>query len=342
MGIDDRRDHSLRVPRPDLSKELGSPNACNGCHESMSSEWAAKKVNAWFPNGRSRQAHWGNALQAGQWSAVDAEARLMSVITNEAVPAIVRASAISLLPPFASERSFAVFPHAASDPDPLVRVAAVEALESFPAQMRVEWVAKRLDDPMRSVRFEAARVLASIPRAQLDETAAKKLDLVTTEYVAAQERDGDRAEPHMRLAELALAKRDYPRAKHEYALARKRNPSFLPAYINLADLHRIEGDDTAGESVLREALAISADQPDVRHALGLALIRLGRVEEAVAELELAFRGRPDRPRYAYVYAAALNNQGESQRALEVLRGALATHPGDRDLRSFAASLERQR
>lgn len=32
MEIDPRRDHSLRVPRPDLSLKLGTPNACTGCH----------------------------------------------------------------------------------------------------------------------------------------------------------------------------------------------------------------------------------------------------------------------------------------------------------------------
>ncbi|GEM_PF-549158 len=32
MEVDPRRDHSIRVPRPDLSVALGVPNACTGCH----------------------------------------------------------------------------------------------------------------------------------------------------------------------------------------------------------------------------------------------------------------------------------------------------------------------
>ena len=32
MAVDARRDHSLRVPRPDLSIKTGAPNACTGCH----------------------------------------------------------------------------------------------------------------------------------------------------------------------------------------------------------------------------------------------------------------------------------------------------------------------
>ncbi len=32
MDVDSRRDHSFRAPRPDLSVEYGTPNACTGCH----------------------------------------------------------------------------------------------------------------------------------------------------------------------------------------------------------------------------------------------------------------------------------------------------------------------
>lgn len=32
MDVDPRRDHSLRIPRPDLSVQLGTGNSCTGCH----------------------------------------------------------------------------------------------------------------------------------------------------------------------------------------------------------------------------------------------------------------------------------------------------------------------
>ena len=32
MEVDPRRDHSIRIPRPDMSVVTGSPNACTGCH----------------------------------------------------------------------------------------------------------------------------------------------------------------------------------------------------------------------------------------------------------------------------------------------------------------------
>jgi hypothetical protein len=36
MGVDARRDHSMRIPRPDLTVQTGAPNACNACHADKS------------------------------------------------------------------------------------------------------------------------------------------------------------------------------------------------------------------------------------------------------------------------------------------------------------------
>ena len=52
MGVDPRRDHSFRVPRPDLSVKLGTPNACNDCHEDQSPEWALAAVAKWYGDER--------------------------------------------------------------------------------------------------------------------------------------------------------------------------------------------------------------------------------------------------------------------------------------------------
>jgi tetratricopeptide (TPR) repeat protein len=57
MDVDPRRDHSLRVPRPDLSVELGTPNACSHCHvqdrlteivESRRDEFRSKEYAQWL------------------------------------------------------------------------------------------------------------------------------------------------------------------------------------------------------------------------------------------------------------------------------------------------------
>jgi len=57
MDVDPRRDHSLRVPRPDLSVKLGTPNACSRCHvfdrlpeleEPLREQFADQEYAAWL------------------------------------------------------------------------------------------------------------------------------------------------------------------------------------------------------------------------------------------------------------------------------------------------------
>ena len=54
MGVDDRRDHSFRIPRPDLAAETGSPDACTDCHIDRDAAWAAAEIEARFPDSPRR------------------------------------------------------------------------------------------------------------------------------------------------------------------------------------------------------------------------------------------------------------------------------------------------
>src|SRR5262249_47043966 len=66
MRVDPRRDHSLRVPRPDLSVRLGTPNACTGCHTDKQASWAADRVRAWYGHDPVGYQHYAEALHAAR------------------------------------------------------------------------------------------------------------------------------------------------------------------------------------------------------------------------------------------------------------------------------------
>jgi hypothetical protein len=58
MVVDRRHDHSFRIPRPDLSVKLGTPNACNDCHADKPAEWAASTIEGWHgPNRKGFQTY---------------------------------------------------------------------------------------------------------------------------------------------------------------------------------------------------------------------------------------------------------------------------------------------
>ena len=108
------------------------------------------------------------------------------------------------------------------------------------------------------------------------------------------------------------------------------SPSFAPAAANLADLYRQLGREADAETVLRQALERSPQDAGLHHALGLALVRLKREDEGLAELGRAAELERARARYAYVYAVALGSKGRYDEAIKVLEESLARHPGDRD------------
>ena len=80
MVVDRRRDHSFRVPRPDMTVSIGTPNACTQCHTDRSADWAARAIAAWYPQGRQTQPQYGMALQVGRVGGADAEQALDRLI----------------------------------------------------------------------------------------------------------------------------------------------------------------------------------------------------------------------------------------------------------------------
>jgi hypothetical protein len=66
MVIDSRHDHSLRVPRPDLSVKYGTPNACNDCHTDRPAQWAAEAVGRWFGPDRKGLQTYADAFAAAR------------------------------------------------------------------------------------------------------------------------------------------------------------------------------------------------------------------------------------------------------------------------------------
>ena len=335
MQIDARRDHSFRVPRPDLSAALGTPDACAACHSARGAKWSAETVAGWRGDGPPPSAHFASALAAARRSQADAGPLLAALVMDTSQPAIARASAL---------RELATRPHPAAlpaiqsglqDSEPLIRMAALEAIEPAPPEMRAELAGPLLRDPVRVVRIEAARQLASLPasaRAALGTDMPRAL----SEYRAALARDADRPEARVGAGLLALQQGDLAAAQREYEAALRIEPLYRPASVNLADLHRMAGRDDEGVKVLAEALRRDPEGAELHHAMGLALVRAGRHEEALAHFERAAQTAPEQARFAYVYAVALHGTGNVKQAIEVLEAALARHPGDASLRQALA------
>jgi predicted CXXCH cytochrome family protein len=342
MVVDVRRDHSIRVPRPDLSVSLGTPNACAQCHADRSAQWAADTVAGWYPGGRETTPHYGTALYAGRVGTADAEQQLDRLILDRSQPAIARASALPLLAPYASPASEPGIKAAIGDPDPLVRAAAPRALPGTPPPRFVDAAAALLSDPVRAVRIEAARALAGTDLLAMTPEQQAAFVKASAELVAAEMVDADRPEAHLNLGLLDLRRRQPTEAEGEYRTALRLDPNFVPALVNLADLDRARGMDDEGAELLKKAMAIEPANADVRYALGLYLVRKHDYPEALDLLRRAHELVPDNARYAYVYAVALNSSGAAGEALALLEETHQQHLADRSVLMALVSIGRDK
>ena len=340
MVVDPRHDHSFRIPRPDLSVELGTPNACNQCHTDKDAAWATAQVKQWYGKAPSGYQQFATALDAGRKGGANAGMLLVDQINNIETPNIARASAISSLSRNLDQTTFSVIQQGLKDEDAMVRMASIGALEGLQPAMLVQLVFPLLDDPVRSVRIEAARVLAPIPVGQLQGNQLSMYNKAAGEYIESQTANAERPEAQLNLGNYYAVTGEIDKAEVAYNKAIELEDVFVPAYINLADLYRMQEKDVDAYNVLLKAKQIAADNADVHHALGLLLVRQKKTDAAVIELGAAASLVPENARYIYVYAVALNSTGKTDEAIEQLQIAHDRFPDNVEILQALVSFNR--
>jgi len=335
MGVDQRHDHSFRIPRPDLSVTYGIPNVCNDCHTDQDAQWALEQQRKRYP--KAQRDSFAGTLLAGREGQASATTKLARLITDVAnTPGIVRATALSLLqfsnrlPKPATDVVNIVVSAGLRDADPLVRIGALMALSSAPVDQRLRKAAPLLEDPLLAVRLEAISVLAATAMLPLTTHQKEKLDAGLAEYKVFAQQHADRPEALSNLGNLLFSFGDLAGARKAFGDALSIDESWLPALLNLADVNRALGSDDKNEALFSAAIESAPNSADARLAFGLWLTRQGRVATALQELQAAMTLAPKNPRLSYVYAIALNSHGAPVEALQVLAAAQTRTPNDYD------------
>jgi tetratricopeptide (TPR) repeat protein len=338
MVVDDRRDHSFRVPRPDLTAEIGTPNACDDCHGGRDAAWATAAISTWRGSEASPRPQFATALHAGRQTFANAE--LLKVVSDKDYPGIARATAVTLLAqPFGSQE-FRTLEAELGSPDPLIRIAALRQLRALSSELRLRLAGSRLlADPVRGVRIEAVATYAGM-QDLLPVEDARAYGPAEREFRQAYGNIANRPEALVTLATFEIAEGNVAAAIALYETALRIEPRAVAARANLADALRGLNQEPRAQAILREGLALDENNPALRHALGLSLVRSGRREEALAELRRAAQLAPENPRFAYVLAIALNSMDQRDEALGVLRGARERFDGDFEIAMVLATILR--
>jgi tetratricopeptide (TPR) repeat protein len=341
MVIDGRRDHSLRVPRPDLAAKLNTPDACTQCHIDRKPDWASAALDRWLGKAWRERPNIGPALHAGATQGAMAVPGLLELARSSAQPYLVRATAAGMLVPHMRPSLLATARELLQDADAEIRIAALPMMEQADMQTRALAVSPLLSDPVRGVRIEAARVLAGIPEGALTNDRQEAYRRALNEYIETQRLDADWPIANINMGNLYLRLGRFDEAAASYRQALKLDPKSSTAWVNLADAWRAQGRNDEAEVTLRKGLSVLPESPDLLHALGLALVRKGDKAGALISLSEAARRAPDRPRYSYVWAIALHSAGRVAEAVQALRVADKRHPYDVAILRALVSIERE-
>ena len=347
MVVDPRRDHSFTIPRPEMTAELGVPNACTGCHTDETPQWAVSHIEEWHGSERAVDAAAATAIAGGRQARPGAEEDLIKLASKPGKAGIVRATAMFLLQGYESAESFDAARQLLSDSDPLVRVNAIRKLENVSVDELVTVLTPLLEDSVRLVRMEAARILAQTSASRF--VRAPDVDRfdafwnAVEEYRAGQLALHDQAAAHLNLATIHEGLDEIRDAEEAYKMAIRLDSSFVPAHLNLAMLYNRMRDERpsatgssdslylAAEEELRRAIQIDPELPQVHYSLGLLLAeREDRLPDAATHLTRAAELAPDNPRMQYNAGLALQQLGRDVEAEQFLRIAHDLEPSHPD------------
>ncbi len=331
MVVDPRRDHSMRVPRPDLSVMLDTPNACTDCHQDRGDEWALQALRDWGVRFSDAGTHPARAFAAATRGDLRAQPRLAELAANPEAAPIWRAAAVEALAQGADRRALETARDLLQSPDPLLRTSAVNSLEWLPIAQRYGLLQGLISDDITSVRLAVAESLASVPLEQVSEAQAEALRQLFREYTDIARQHADMPGSQMQLGLFLAARGDLPAAEKAYREALYLNRELVPARVNLADLLRRQQRPDEAREQLQLALAIAPEHGLSLHALGLLETRAGNAELALDYLARAAAVEESGIRHRYVYAIALHDLGQPGAALDQLRRLHRIAPANADV-----------
>ena len=139
------------------------------------------------------------------------------------------------------------------------------------------------------------------------------------------------------LARKLVQRNMNPMAYMMYQKAIKKDPQYIPPYVELAALYESEGKSAEAEAVLRQALSVEPDDPALMGELGFFLTKKDRLPEALGLLDKAVREEAYPPAQFY-YAYALGRNGQMAESLAAFDRAAESNPFESSLYELRAEV----
>ena len=186
-------------------------------------------MQKWYGPAAAARPSFAAAFHAGRTQQPEGASLLSTLVADRAQPALVRATALTLLSRYAGARTNGAIDSATQDPEPLVRGAAAESLSAIgDVVARARIGGRLLADPVRAVRVDAIAALAGVPKTYFSAAEQQAFDTAVTEFREVQRGNADRAESHVNLGTLEAQLGRLPEAEAALRAAIARQPQFVP------------------------------------------------------------------------------------------------------------------
>lgn len=369
-----RSDHSFRPPMPEATIRFGSPNACNMCHTDKTPEWANKIVKA-RKNGNYQEEtlEWAQLIKETRdlnWKNID---KVFAFINDPKSDKVVVNSLIRILGNYQDESKVPVLLKALENKSELVRSSAAYGLSGFFSDKVKSALLKACQDSIRLVRIQAANALISFPPERFTPEEKAVLDRAEAEYVTSLTSRLDNWSNHYNLGIYHQNKGETQAALNSYETAARLYPESVMPLINSSVLYSYVGNNQKAEENLKRVLEYDPKNEAANLNLGLLLAEQGRLDEAEKALrtaleanpeqqpvaaknlsvivaqkgnfaeavhfaELAVKGRPGDPEYAYTLAYYQLRNGQKSDAIKTLQKIIKENPAYLNATSFLADI----
>jgi tetratricopeptide (TPR) repeat protein len=329
MGVDKRYDHSLRIPRPDLSISLGTPNACINCHDDKTNQWALQWVNKWY--GEKKKSHYGTILAEAADGKAGADSGLLKIINSNLYPEIIRATAIGYLSAYQSAKAQDAVRKALNDPDPLLRHAAAENYMTVDSATLFRDLVPLLNDPLKAVRMEAANRIMTYPKSTFNDIQYTAFKKALDEYLKSQEYVADFPTGRYNLGNFYAKLNNVPKAEENYREAIAIDNLFYPAKTNLALIYYQQGKTDQAATLFEDMVTNHPEATDGYYYLALLYGEQHKYPEAIRLLETATAIAGNNSRIYYNLGLLYQMTGQNEKCESTLIKGLNQDPENFDI-----------
>jgi tetratricopeptide (TPR) repeat protein len=337
MGVDDRRDHSFKIPRPDISQAYNTPNACTKCHDHKSNQWASESLVKWHAQPKPLPTSKEYLLALNSGLAIDIEQHL-AIIADVQLDIISRATAIQLLSYTTQTITAEILAPYLRHSEGLIRLSAANIATLFPPNDKVKYLSPLLQDQYKSVRIAAARGLITSKISAVDQPLFDKAFKALTHSNTIS---SWRGEGLANQGVIAIELNKLSDAEKSFIKAIKVDPYFLTGYINLADIYRAQQKPFQVASVLSKGLKNNPKSADLHYSYGLHFVRQKQLAKGIEHFDKAMALMPDNAQYAYTYILALDGVGQSEAALTKLKTLIVSYQNKAQLKELGLYLSQK-